>query len=272
VVWQRRTDWPIAAGVVLGCLYVVWVGGDFMMGRFFSPPFVVSVALLTRLAWVQQKVGALVSATALVAIGLLAPWEPALLSGYGYAYADNFLRGRQTREPSDGMRYIYIRQVVDERRMYSEFASLLKAATKHGKVTPDFNWAVEGLALRSRAPEVVVHHSIGLIGYFAGPDVHIVDDYGLADPLLARLPGGSPTATMGHFMRDVPAGYIETIESRTNRLADPDLAAYYDALHQIVSGPLWSTARLVTIVRFLAGQYDHHLARYLARARVASTG
>jgi arabinofuranosyltransferase len=272
VAWQRRSDWPVAAGIGLGCLYVVWVGGDFMMGRFFSTPFVMSVALLARAAWTQQKVGALVTASAIVVIGLLAPWEPAILSGYGYAYADNFVRGRKTREPSDGTSNIYIRQVVDERRMYSEFASLLKALGKHGKVTPDFNWAVEGLALRSRAPEVVVHKSIGLIGYFAGPDVHIIDEYGLSDPLLARLPGGGPTATMGHFMRALPAGYVETIEQRTNRIEDPDLAAYYDALHEIVSGPLWSLSRLQTTIRFLSGEYDHYRDSYLARPRPAPAG
>jgi arabinofuranosyltransferase len=269
VAWQRRHDWPVAAGVVLGCLYVVWVGGDFMMGRFFSTPFVMCVAVLARAQWTQQKTGALVTAAAVVVVGLLAPWEPAILSGYGYAYADNFLRGRKTREPSDGVRNIYIRQVVDERRMYSEFASLLKALGKHGKTTPDFNWAVEGLALRARAPEVLVYNSIGLIGYFAGPDVHIIDVYGLSDPLLARLPGGSPTATMGHFQRDVPAGYVESVKERNNQIVDPDLAIYYDALHEIVSGPLWSTSRLQTTIEFLAGRYDRYRESYLARPRPA---
>jgi arabinofuranosyltransferase len=276
IVYERRRDWPLAVGIVFTGLYVLWIGGDFMMGRFFSAPLVVSVALLGRAAWVQRKTFAVVAAAALAGLGLSAPWEPAIVSGYGYAYADNLLRGRTTREPSDGTRNIFVRQVVDERRMYSEFASFLKAALhSRGRVKPDFNWTTEGLRLRAGGRQVVVHRSIGLIGFFAGPQVHIVDEYALSDPLLARIPAGSrecgpacmATATIGHFMRDIPEGYIETLSTGINRIADPDLAAYYEPLHEIVAGPLWSTHRIVTIARFLGGRYDHYLASYLARRR-----
>jgi len=71
---------------------------------------------------------------------------------------------------------------------------------------------------------------------------------------------------MGHFPRALPAGYIDTIETGNNHLADPDLAAYYDRLHLVNAGPLWSARRLSTLVQFLAGRYDDLLARYVSRA------
>jgi hypothetical protein len=48
---------------------------------------------------------------------------------------------------------------------------------------------------------------------------------------------------IGHFQRDVPEGYVETVETGTNLLADPDLAAYYEHLRVIVADPLWSRHR-----------------------------
>jgi arabinofuranosyltransferase len=62
-----------------------------------------------------------------------------------------------------------------------------------------------------------------------------VDIFALSDPLLARLPA-NPDSRTGHFLRDIPAGYIETLETGQNRLTDPDLAAYYDQLRRVISG------------------------------------
>jgi hypothetical protein len=94
-------------------------------------------------------------------------------------------------------------------------------------------------------------------------------DEPLGDPLLARLPGGTLESPMGHFPREVPKGYVDTIASGTNRIADPDLAAYYDRLHEIVAGPLWSAHRLALIPQFLAGRYNPSLDSYVRRTRIS---
>lgn len=268
VVFGRRSDWPLALGILFSALYVLRIGGDFMMGRFFSAPFLLSVALLARAVWIQRRAGSLLITSAVLILGLLAPWEPALLSGYGYAYVDNFVRGRQTREPSDKFEYIFVRKIMDERREYSEFAGLVKVVThRGGAVSPDHEWALDGLRLRTGGPQVVVRSFIGLTGYFAGPQVHIIDRHALSDPLLARIPGGTADSVMGHFLRDIPDGYVETIATRENRLSNRDLAEYYGPLREIVAGPLWNAHRLVVLVRFLSGHYDQHLARYTAHLR-----
>jgi arabinofuranosyltransferase len=84
--------------------------------------------------------------------------------------------------------------------------------------------------------------------------------FALAEPLLARLPA-NPQSRSGHFLRDIPAGYLETLQTGTNRITDPDVAAYYDHLRLVIAGPLWNAERLTTIARLLLGRYDHLLAK-----------
>ena len=83
---------------------------------------------------------------------------------------------------------------------------------------------------------------IGMVGYFGGADVCIVDDMAIGDPLLARLPPiPDPCWRIGHFRRMRLAGYLETLE-RENFLADRGLAAYYDHLALVTRGSLWDCA------------------------------
>jgi arabinofuranosyltransferase len=92
----------------------------------------------------------------------------------------------------------------------------------------------------------------------AGRGLHVVDVLGLGDPLLARLPT-QPPWRVGHYYRIVPDGYMETLEEGVNRIRDPNLAEYYDALRLVAQGSLWSTARLRAIVELNLGLKDHLL-------------
>jgi arabinofuranosyltransferase len=245
--WRR--DWPLAVGVWLFCAYVLSIGGDFMMSRFFTAPFFVSVALLARARWLRARLPGAIAATAFVVIGLLAPWEPALLSGHGYSRVNNFLHGDGSREPRDKYVNLTIDGVTDERRFYDNTTTLLKT---HGIITHD--WAEVGRLLRQQGRPVFEYGTIGFTGYFAGPDVHIIDQFALAEPLLARLPAWR-VSRIGHFRRDIPAGYEETVASGHNCIANPEIAAYYDRLHLIIAGPLWSQERFAAIVGMLLGRY-----------------
>ena len=261
---RYRRDWPLVAGLALFIVYVLVEGGDWMMGRFLTPGFALAVALIARAPWGRTRRPALVAAAAVVVVGLFATWEPAILSGYGYSFANNLVHGRRTQKPLDNETKTFLRGVMDERRYYYEATGLLK--TFRARPRPNYEWSVEGLRLRDGGGHVIVHINIGMLGYFGGPRVHVIDLLGLGDPLLARIPGGHADSPMGHFPRALPAGYIDTIETGNNHLADPDLAAYYDRLHLVNAGPLWSARRLSTLVQFLAGRYDDLLARYVSRA------
>ena len=99
--------------------------------------------------------------------------------------------------------------------------------------------------------------NVGFIGYFAGPAVHIVDRYALTDPLLARLSAVSVEKwRIGHFERDIPAGYVQTLRTGVNQIQNPNLAKYYDALALITRAPLFSRERLIAIWKMNTGQFD----------------
>ena len=263
-LWTRgRRDWPLVAGLILSLAYVLWIGGDFMAGRFFTVPLIWCAALLAAtVAW-SARVSAVLT-TAVLLIGLAAPWEPALLSGIGYARAANLLRGSRDRAPSDGGLLITINEITDVRRYYYEGTGLLKG--RLGDRRPDDPGVDDGVALRASGRQVVLRDGIGFTGYFAGPQPYIVDVFALTDPLLARLPA-IPGSRIGHFRRDIPAGYLESLEQNTIRIVDPDLADYYARLRFAVSGPLFDVRRVATAVGLATGRYNAPLRRYVDRGR-----
>jgi hypothetical protein len=115
-------------------------------------------------------------------------------------------------------------------------------------------WAQHARDVLASGDRATVWIANGFFGFFVGPRVHVIDPMSLSDLLLARLPaeGWRP----GHFARRVPAGYVETIASGENRLAEPGLASLYDHVRLIVSGPLFSRARLATVWKWNTGAYD----------------
>jgi arabinofuranosyltransferase len=60
-------------------------------------------------------------------------------------------------------------------------------------------------------------------------------------------------------MREVPAGYFETIQTGKNQIEDSNLALYYDALSLIIHEEIFTQERLSTIWKMNTGQYDHYL-------------
>lgn len=264
ILRTHRRNWPLVAGLAASIAYVFWIGGDFMMGRFFTVPLVWSAALLAASSPVSTPRPAIAAAAVLVVVGLSAPWEPALVSGIGYARADNLLRGRTETGPSDRGLNVTISEITDERRYYYEGTGLLKG--RPGDRRPDHPMVDDGIALRAGGRQVVVRDGIGFTGFFAGPHVHIVDVYALTDPLLARLPS-LPGSRTGHYRRDIPAGYLESIATGTNRIADADLAGYYDNLRLALSGPLWSGRRMMAAVNLAFGRHNAALRRYVDRTR-----
>jgi arabinofuranosyltransferase len=229
----------LAIGIVLYLLYVVRIGADFMAGRFFSAGLLAAVVLLTRLPGLTFRSSILVLLL-IVLIGLASPRNP-LLSGDGYGAR---------------LKYIDDTGVGDERAFYYEATGLLRYA--RDKRLPDHAWVDDGRAARERAakrgPIVVVAENIGFFGFHAGPRVHVVDPMALSDPLLARLPiDRSLPWRIGHFKRAIPAGYVETLETGRNVIADREVAAAYERIALITRGPVLGRERLHAIVRGLIG-------------------
>jgi arabinofuranosyltransferase len=113
---------------------------------------------------------------------------------------------------------------------------------------------------------VVEEYAVGVRPYQAGPRATFIDYYALADPLLARLPTRDRLEwRIGHFARDVPAGYKVARETGSTALMNRNLAAYYQRLRLITAGPIFDPERLKTVVRFNLGRYRDLRETYVER-------
>ena len=234
----RRPGRIIAAGVVLHLVYIVSVGGDFMTGRFLTPAFVVTVSgVLTTVSWGTLGRWRRVLAAAILAGGMLNPLG-ALRTGADFGVVE---------AGPEGM----VNGVTDERRVYYPNLGLYRAWLGTG--SPDRHpYAVFGKVLASEqvasGEHVRVASSVGVAGFYAGRNVHIVDRNALADPLLARLPP-EPGWRIGHFVRVVPAGYVESLEQRQNLIQDPATRELYADVLLLTRAPFFESGRFAAIWR-----------------------
>ena len=256
---REKRLYVLAGGIVFYLLYVVRIGGDFMSGRFFTAPFFGAVLLL-----VSTRFGSFRMVTSgvacIVLLGVMGPHPTVWVnSDYGKSQAD--------------LDFALHRGIADERAHYFQAASLRMADENEGELTHSL--AIEGREIRAHGLPVFVSGNIGYQGFYAGAGVHIIDWHALSDPLLARLPvGNTHDWRIGHFKRQIPVGYVETLKLGKNRIQDPDLAQYYNRLKIVVHGPVFSLERFKTIWNLNSGHYAHLLlsqkrfSEYLSQSSV----
>lgn len=232
--------WALPAGAILYLAYVVWIGGDFMSGRLLTPVLLVSVLQIVH---VGQKIRTAdwIGATVLIFLFGLTASSPPLLARH---------------DPPPGEGGIEATGIVDERIWYFRYTGLLLETRNVPRPIPGLQ--TTALLAKEQGVRATVKAAVGIYGYFAGPTIHIIDAVGLTDPLLARLPA-DPQSRVGHYTRRVPEGYLESVETGENRLKDPSLAAFYDAIRLVSRGPIWSLERFKTAVGLSLGRYDKYL-------------
>lgn len=242
-VFRDRRLMALAAGVLLYLLYILRIGGDFMSGRFFSAPFFLATLILASDPWVSRRRVLWVILAGAMVLGALSPAAP-LLSGRNYTMISDM-------EPY----YWDDHGIADERAFYFRWFGLIR--DQPSSLSPETSlWTQFGRASRTEGSPVKFFESVGILGQEAGPGVHIVDVYGLCDPLLARLPPAKGIShRAGHYTRVIPAGYLDTLLHGDNRIVDERLARYYDKLSLITRGDLWDMKRLSAIWNMTWGRY-----------------
>lgn len=234
---RSREAWLTAAGILASLLYVVWIGGDFMSGRFLAAPVLMAVWLLVRAQRLPD-----------------AEWRPVLVVLAVAAVASPQLPVRSysnfnAAEPLSG--------IVDERGVYFQTWSLIRA-DRLAFAEPEWpRWDGDP------KPEHVLETCglMGADGLSWGPKTYMLDECALADPLLARLPAvWNVEWRPGHYRRMIPDGYRESVSRDSNELRDQRLAEYYGALRTLVrSTSLWSAERLGTIWSMNVGSFSDRI-------------
>jgi hypothetical protein len=240
-----------ALSAVLYVAYTVSVGGDFMSGRFFTAPFLIA---------------ALVLATPATALG--APWVIGSLVLYNVLTP--LAPVKTTARYEAGWPWRAQNGIKDERASY--FAGTNPLFFSPFRQLPDFVWVREGQSFRAGDEKVTVQGSIGFWGLYAGPEKFLVDRNALSDPLLARLPV-SPRLYFefyaGHYFRDLPEGYLESVAQDANLLTDPVLRDYYGRIRNVTRGPMFTAARFRDIVALNVGRYRNFHEQVLKQRPLA---
>jgi arabinofuranosyltransferase len=262
----------LVLGLWLQCVYVLGVVGDFMRGRF----------LLSTL------VGATVMASWLVQ-GILAPWHGRRILGRPVSLAAVAVLLAGASSLIDVKPRL---AVTDERTgiadEYSHYAGRWDQnrfrppdpyAKPYNRGAVEFGRALERYS-RACGPVTIAWRAMGILPYYAGPGVRVIDVFGLTDAFVARCPP-SPGSRIGHIQRVIPRAYFEshgtlgylpgwdrrirTLDptlladaqamTRAARWDDPAAFQHWQRVHRMISGDLFSWGRLADIPSYALGRW-----------------
>jgi len=217
----------LALGACLYVFYTVRVGGDFMAGRFFSAPFLLSALML---GYAPKK-----RLTALAATALIAGWN----------VMNPLAPAKSTPNLEMGWNWRLQNGVKDDRG--ATIAGSSPLVFEIFRRLPDNAMAREARTFQASPERVMVHPWIGEIGFWSGPSKYIIDPNALSDPLLSRLP--IPPSFyfefwVSHFTRELPAGYVESRKAGRNLIEDPLIHGYFDKILNVTTGPILSMSRV----------------------------
>ncbi len=241
-------------GMVLYGGYLMYIGGDFMVGRHFTVMFFMSVC--TYMVIENQGFGTCkkpqrISAvyTAVVGLGLVYAMTTSVITS-------QFLFGNTFNSP-----------ISDERGNYFRYTSLFNNTVSYlqtGELCIRDAWNESGIDdLREHDNTGGLLRMVPGISIYYNSDLYLNDLYALGDPFLSKLPAvREDNWRIGHMWRESPAGYGETVMYDGNMLVDENLVEYYDIIRLITRGDLFSKERINAIIKMNQGDYDYLIEQY----------
>lgn len=232
-LWSREKVVWVAWGLLLYFFYLVRIGGDFMAGRFFALPFLLSVFLLR---WLLQHTEHTFPRYLYSVLGFM-------LLVAAVIGSKPVLLPNPTHRPK--MYY----GVEDERFHYTKQYSLLY---------PNFPVPPKPWPRVSRTyphAQLTVTWACGGAGKlgFTRPDMYIIDICALASPYLSRLPAiYHPHWRIGHNYRKIPPGFALWLrygKGNHRPQLEPALQQKFEDIAMIVNGRLLSWERIKAIYR-----------------------
>ena len=252
----RRTEViQAAAGVVLYLVYILYIGGDFMLGRHFTVSFLISV--MTCLYMVRNGFDAEFRNRRLEKALILTLSGALVFSATCGLITDQFLFGHERGLP-----------IADEREGYFTYTSLYNNAISYfttGEMCIRQAWNEEGIdEIRNTLSGCGIIRMVPGISMYYNSDLYLNDWYGLGDPFISKLPGvKEDNWRIGHIWREPPEGYEETIAyEEENLIQNEDISKYYDVIRLITRGPLFDGNRIKAIIDINLGKYDYLVENY----------
>lgn len=241
-------------GMVLYGGYLMYIGGDFMVGRHFTVMFFMSVCtymVIENQGFAACKKPQRISAvyTTVVGLGLVYAITTSVITS-------QFMFGNTFNSP-----------ISDERGNYFRYTSLFNNTISYlrtGELCIRDAWNESGIDdLREHDNTGGLLRMVPGISIYYNSDLYLNDLYALGDPFLSKLPAvREDNWRIGHMWRESPAGYGETVMYDGNMLTDENLAEYYDVIRLITRGDLFSKERISAIIKINQGGYDYLIKQY----------
>ena len=247
----------IAAAVALALLYIIFVGGDYMGGRFFSVPYVLLVAVVTGTGWYWYRF--LAERLGLGRCNWILGGLGAGLAAWVALWAYSPLSSPMIYEDTVIDRDAYPTEVANERAAWHPRTSITVwwEARRSGTTYPDHVTARLGILLNEEAAPGQSFHvcNLGLTPYMARLDQNFFDLWGLADSFMARLPANEWRP--GHLVRVRPLGLAESLASDSSTFDDPGLDRYFEILRNVTGNEyLLNANRIKELMGINLGLYD----------------
>ncbi len=248
-------------GLILKLFWIIYMGGDFMVGRHFTDLFWVSICWLMVISgekdeciWKTISLRKAVSVVGAVCILLTIQTKQ-------FVY-DTFMW------PVDGV------SCGDEKGYYASTFGMMSRAyqyKKNGIDVTDLRWSNAEVteSLHHGEKGNIFSWAPGALVYKYNDKIYMNDNYGLGDALISKLPSIKTNPwRVGHTTREVPEGYKESLITGTNMIEDPSLHQYYDILLFVTRGKLWSVDRIKAAVNMALGKYDYLVEQYVEHETV----
>lgn len=219
----KQNNKAIAIGIASYLFYILYIGGDFMSGRFFATPMLLSAYLISISIYSNRDIFVLLSL--IFILGMLNIRQTFLSD---YSFNNN---------------YVSPAGIADERGYYYNDGGLLRASDLRLRA---MNWPKD--MKQNGGVITLCSPAMDTINQKYPFDAHFIIDCALADPLLSRLPINlNEYWRIGHYYRKLPNGYKESILSSSSQITDSAISPLYDALIKITREDLWSVDRFKAI-------------------------
>jgi len=245
---------PIGIGLLMYLAYVVYVGGDFMVGRFLAVPVYMCV-FLSVISWPQSRsiTQRVFSSPALLRISAII-----LLFGVNAVTPITSIQNPQSPRwdyhshngISDERGYFVknghrsIQDLVVERHDFLQTAKSLRFAFDPEQISLHqinflaTTWPSAPTHFTTPRAVITVCGQLGALGIGQGPATHLIDTCGLTDKFLASIPFSAHAFQwrIGHFSRTIPDGYEKAVRLRDpSFVTDPIMRAHLQRLWSRIS-------------------------------------
>ncbi|MBR4575409.1 MAG: hypothetical protein IKO16_10895 [Lachnospiraceae bacterium] len=244
------------AGICLYGVYLLYIGGDFMMGRHFTLPYLISLICYLDIKNREFSFTGRGAQFNRLLVGFVA--ASLIFASTSSVITDQFLFGRTFSSP-----------ISDERSGYFTTSSLFNnmiSLIVNKDMCIQNTWNDDGVKeLREAGSPGGILESVPGITKYYNNDMYLNDLYALGDPYLAHLPAVKEGGwRIGHMWREAPVGYMNLVryEWGTGAIKNDDARMYYEIIDEITRGDLFDMDRIKKIIDINLGKYDYLVEGY----------